>query len=150
MMSVDSANLVQLSDGAILWYGTTASVADTINAACAFISTSVPVTAPAPVAAATSAPDLDSATKSDAVAAPQQTAVGSTITFTSSVPNAEITVDNKFIGSTPSTLILMSGEHTVSVRKDGYNDWTRVVSTSENGNVNLNADMIARVLKASK
>jgi hypothetical protein len=44
----------------------------------------------------------------------------------------------------------MSGEHTVSVRKDGYNDWTRVVSTSENGNVNLNADMIARVLKASK
>jgi hypothetical protein len=62
----------------------------------------------------------------------------------------KITVDNKFIGSTPSTLILMSGEHTVSVRKDGYNDWTRVVSTSENGNVNLNADMIARVLKASK
>ncbi len=77
-----------------------------------------------------------------------QTMVGTTNTgdFSSllikSAPDgAEITVDGKFAGSTPSTLQLKSGEHTISVKKAGYVLWKRTITLTAGGNITVDADL---------
>ena len=34
-------------------------------------------------------------------------------------------MDGGFVGNTPSTIEVASGEHTLKVTKNGYNDWER-------------------------
>jgi len=41
---------------------------------------------------------------------------------------ADIMVDQKFMGSTPSTLRLMPGEHTISVEKSGFKPWQKTIA----------------------
>jgi hypothetical protein len=40
---------------------------------------------------------------------------------------ADIMVDGKFVGSTPSTLQLAPGDHTISVEKNGFTTWTKTI-----------------------
>ena len=61
----------------------------------------------------------------------------------SSVPGADIEVDGSFVGSTPSTLSVAPGQHTVTVKKKGYEDWSRSMNVSGNS-VHLNADLTAK------
>src|SRR5438034_4345590 len=59
-----------------------------------------------------------------------------------SVPeSADITVDGKFVGSTPSTLRLTLGDHTISVEKSGFKPWQRTLSISAGGSVTINATL---------
>ena len=59
-----------------------------------------------------------------------------------SVPDAaEITVDDKFVGTTPSTLKLSPGEHKIVVSKAGFKSWERTMTVNANGNVNLSAEL---------
>jgi hypothetical protein len=59
-----------------------------------------------------------------------------------SVPyGADIEVDGNFAGNTPSTLELSVGEHTVVVRKSGYQPWERKLKLS-GGDIRLNAEMV--------
>jgi len=61
----------------------------------------------------------------------------------SSSPNgADIVVDGKFVGSTPSTLQLLPGDHTVNVAKNGFKAWTRTVHVVP-GDVNVVAELVA-------
>jgi hypothetical protein len=60
-----------------------------------------------------------------------------------SVPNCDIEVDGNFVGSTPSTLNLAPGKHQISVKKAGYQDWSRSMMVSS-GAMRLNADMISK------
>ena len=61
----------------------------------------------------------------------------------SSSPNgADITVDGKFVGSTPSTLQLAPGEHTIQVEKNGFAAWNRTVHVVP-GDVNVVAELRA-------
>jgi hypothetical protein len=56
-----------------------------------------------------------------------------------SVPDgADITVDGKFIGNTPSTVRLQPGDHKVSIQKSGFKPWERTVSVSPGANVTIN------------
>ncbi len=61
-----------------------------------------------------------------------------------SIPEgAEITAfvsGNGFVGSTPSTLSVASGQHTVTMKKKGYADWSRQMKIAGNA-VHLNADL---------
>lgn len=50
------------------------------------------------------------------------TAQTSSLTVESSVPNCDIEIDGQFVGSTPSTLTLMPGQHTIVVKKAGYTE----------------------------
>ncbi len=61
----------------------------------------------------------------------------------SSVPGADIEIDGSFVGSTPSTLSVMPGQHTVTVKKKGYADWSRSMNVAGNS-VHLNADLTAK------
>src|SRR5215469_5625326 len=59
----------------------------------------------------------------------------------SSVPSgADVEVDGKFVGNTPSSLVLATGDHTIKVSKKGYKSWERTL-TASTGSVNLTAEL---------
>ncbi len=58
---------------------------------------------------------------------------------------ADIEVDGSFAGSTPSTLQLSSGEHEISIKKKGFQAWTRKMKVT-GGSININADLEADIL----
>ena len=56
-----------------------------------------------------------------------------------SVPDgADITVDGKFVGSTPSTVRMQPGDHKISIQKSGFKPWERTMSVSPGANVTIN------------
>ena len=61
----------------------------------------------------------------------------------SSVAGADIEIDGSFVGSTPSTLSVAPGQHTVTVKKKGYEDWTRSMNVAGNS-VPLSADLVSK------
>lgn len=63
----------------------------------------------------------------------------SNISIKSAPDGAEIMVDGKFVGSTPSTLQIKAGEHTISIKKDGYNLWERSITLTAGSSITLDA-----------
>jgi hypothetical protein len=64
-----------------------------------------------------------------------------TVTVKSTPPGADITVDGKFMGSTPSTIQLTPGDHVVEVEKDGLRPWQRGMTITAGGNVTIDATL---------
>jgi hypothetical protein len=54
---------------------------------------------------------------------------------------AEITVDGNFVGSTPSSIFLKSGEHTVKITKSGFKPYDKFVRLEPGSNITLNATL---------
>jgi len=69
---------------------------------------------------------------------PNASAAG--LTIEASVPNCDIEVDGSFVGSTPSTLNIVPGKHSIVVKKSGYQDWSRSMMVGS-GSIRLNAEM---------
>jgi hypothetical protein len=65
----------------------------------------------------------------------------SSVTIKSVPDGAEISIDGKFAGNTPSTMRLKSGEHKISVKQDGYVLWERTITLSAGGNITVNATL---------
>jgi PEGA domain len=66
---------------------------------------------------------------------------GQTTISVLSIPSgADVEVDGKFVGNTPSSVTLVSGDHGIKVSKKGYKTWERNLTTS-GGAVNLNAEL---------
>ena len=63
------------------------------------------------------------------------------IAISSTPAGAEISLDQSFVGNTPSSLSVTPGEHFISVKKMGYQDWERKIRVS-GGNVNLAAELV--------
>jgi PEGA domain-containing protein/uncharacterized protein DUF2846 len=59
----------------------------------------------------------------------------------STPPGADINVDGKFMGNTPSTIQLTPGEHYVSVEKEGLRPWQRTMTVSAGGNITIDATL---------
>ena len=78
-----------------------------------------------------------------AMAAQSVVASTASLSVDSSVPGADIAVDGHFVGSTPSTVAVVAGEHTITVTKKGYADWSRSMDVAGSA-VRLNADMEAK------
>ncbi len=75
-------------------------------------------------------------------AQPQATGEPASILITSAVNGADIEVDGAFVGSTPTTVRLTPGPHTVAVRH-GNDAWTRVVHITAGSNVTVHANLPA-------
>ncbi|HXN52163.1 MAG TPA: PEGA domain-containing protein [Candidatus Acidoferrum sp.] len=59
-----------------------------------------------------------------------------------SIPDgAEITVDDKYMGSTPSTLKLAPGDHKIKLEKSGFKVWERTLAVGAGGTANVNATL---------
>jgi len=65
----------------------------------------------------------------------------SSVTIKSIPFEAEILIDGKFAGNTPSTLRLKSGDHKISVKQPGYVLWERTITLSAGGNITVNATL---------
>lgn len=63
----------------------------------------------------------------------------SNVSVKSDPDGAEIVVDGKYAGSTPSTLQIKSGDHTISVKKAGYTLWERTMMINAGGNITIDA-----------
>src|SRR2546426_4114690 len=57
----------------------------------------------------------------------------STIEIKSTPDGAEITVDDKYMGSTPSTLRLSAGDHKIKLEKPGFKPWEKTLTVSSGG-----------------
>ncbi|MEO7673089.1 MAG: PEGA domain-containing protein, partial [Pyrinomonadaceae bacterium] len=65
----------------------------------------------------------------------------STTVIKSDPEGADISINGRFMGSTPSSLLLQPGEHKVILKKAGFSDWERTITSTAGGNVTLNASM---------
>jgi hypothetical protein len=59
------------------------------------------------------------------------------VAVTSTPDGADITVDGKYKGSTPSSLRVEAGDHSISVEKPGFKKWQRTVSIDAGSNMRL-------------
>jgi hypothetical protein len=62
--------------------------------------------------------------------APMHSAEDATVEVTSGPLGADIEIDGNFVGSTPSSVGLAAGVHTLKVSKNGYRSWNRTLKTS--------------------
>ena len=65
----------------------------------------------------------------------------STVEIKSTPDGAEITVDDKFMGSTPSSLRLAVGDHRITLAKPGFKTWERTMTVSAGATATLNATL---------
>jgi len=68
---------------------------------------------------------------------PDQTA-GAQLEVSSTPSGAEIEIDGNFVGSTPSTVGVIAGQHQLAVKKNGFKTWEKKVSVSS-GHVKIEA-----------
>ena len=61
------------------------------------------------------------------------------IQVVSSVPDAEVYIDGKFVGNAPSSVPLPAGDHTVEVKASKFADWRRTVSVTDGSDLNVKA-----------
>jgi hypothetical protein len=90
-----------------------------------------------PKPAASENPSSTSQSSVDTVDAAVQV---SAVKVTSTVPGAEIFVDQDFVGNTPSTINVPAGKHVITVKKSGFQDWARTVDFA-GGSITLEAEL---------
>ena len=73
--------------------------------------------------------------------APTATLESTTVTVNSAPDGADVTVDGKIVGSTPSTLRLAPGDHSVSVEKSGFKPWQRKVTLTAGSSPTISATL---------
>jgi len=62
------------------------------------------------------------------------------LSISSTPPGADIEIDGKFVGNTPSSITLAPGDHDVAVKKSGFGAWERKITIS-GGHVTINAEL---------
>ena len=65
----------------------------------------------------------------------------SSFAFSSIPSGAEIYVVGSFVGSTPSSASLKAGEHRISIRKKGFEEWQRTIATAQGDFKSISADL---------
>jgi len=68
-------------------------------------------------------------------------AAASCVTFVSEPPGADIYVDGKFFGNTPSTLALPAGSHEIRVEAERFAPWTRTLASTTGSTVTIHATL---------
>jgi PEGA domain len=63
------------------------------------------------------------------------------IAIKSTPDGADITVDEKFMGNTPSTVRLTAGDHKLKLEKSGFNSWEKTLTVSSGESATVNASL---------
>jgi hypothetical protein len=103
----------------------------------------VPVTVPSPAEAAKPETVLAAQSKPMAgSAAPNATTSPATKLQIVSIPlGADIEVDGRFVGKTPSDAQVAEGEHTVIIRKSGFRNWKRKLKSTAGTSEDIIAEL---------
>jgi hypothetical protein len=75
------------------------------------------------------------------VAAQVPSSAPGTVTVSTTLGGADISVDGKFVGSAPANLKLPPGKHTIAVSLDGFKTWTRDMAVLAGSKTNLDATL---------
>jgi len=97
------------------------------------------VTPPAPKPAEASNVPATGPGEVPAVQAPQPLLTA--VVLKSTPAGAEISVDGRFMGNTPSTIRMEAGDHTVVLSKSGFNNWTRTIAVNPGSDITLVAEL---------
>lgn len=89
------------------------------------------------IANAASDPTSSSTATSPAAQSNADPAISS-VDVKSTPDGADITVDDKYMGSTPSTLKLAAGDHKIKVEKAGFKTWERTLTVSAGATATVN------------
>jgi hypothetical protein len=100
-------------------------------------ATSVPAQ-PAPAAPA-SAPQAPATSAGPVQAAPPEKVEKVKCNFSSTPQGAEITLDGKYVGSTPSKIELATGTHVVVFSMPGFGQWKRELTVLSGSELNVSA-----------
>jgi hypothetical protein len=65
----------------------------------------------------------------------------SSVEVKSTPDGADITVDEKYVGSTPSTLKLAAGDHKIKLEKSGFKIWERTLTVNAGASAMVNATL---------
>lgn len=68
--------------------------------------------------------------------------VQATLEISSTPSGADVEIDGKFVGDTPSSIGVPPGEHKLKIAKTGYVTWERTISTST-GSIHLSPELVA-------
>jgi hypothetical protein len=63
------------------------------------------------------------------------------VTIKSTPDGADILLDGKFAGNTPSTIRIKAGDHTVRIELKGFSAWERSLTISADAQMTLNANL---------
>jgi len=88
-----------------------------------------PPIAPVPptVQPPSSPPPAPASVPTPAAASPLMQEEPALVDFNSNPPGADILIDDKVVGNTPSTLHVDAGRHLIQLRMGGYRSWTRTM-----------------------
>jgi PEGA domain len=120
-----------------------------LPAPAAVAAATSPKAAPAPVQAAPApTPTANKAASNSEKASGNSSAAcvsttGACVSFVSDPQGADIYVDGKFVGNTPSMLALSVGSHEIRVESANRKPWTRTLETSAGSNVTIRATLDA-------
>ena len=64
------------------------------------------------------------------------------VTISSNPDGADILVDGKFVGNTPSTLRLPAGPHVIQLKSSGRADWQRSIEILKDSQLNLKGQLV--------
>jgi hypothetical protein len=90
---------------------------------------------------AVSSPVQSSPVQPPAVSASSVPAVKVKCDFTSTPPGAEINVDWRYVGNTPSEIGLSAGTHVVVISMPGFAEWKRELTVGSDSQVNVAATL---------
>lgn len=71
-----------------------------------------------------------------------QVSNSASLAVSSNAAGADIEIDGGFVGSTPSTIQLKTGEHKIGISKKGFQPWQREINVT-GGTISINADLDA-------
>ena len=76
------------------------------------------------------------------LAAADVTLAPSSVEFSSTPDGADIVIDGNVVGSTPSTLRLTPGHHTIEIRMAGYRTWSRIMVVDPESHPSVRATLV--------
>jgi hypothetical protein len=82
--------------------------------------------------------------KTDSTASGASTPSTAQVDVASTPPGADIEIDGKFVGNTPSSVNVAPGDHEIAVKKNGFAVWDRKINVSS-GHININAELEVEV-----
>ena len=65
-----------------------------------------------------------------------------TLKINSNPPNADVYVDNKYVGKTPLTIELNKGTYTIKISKDGYDDYITKITAKSGETKSISANLV--------
>jgi hypothetical protein len=119
----------------------TLSLGGSVQSACEAINQDWAAHGPAIRASAAAAQSKAAALQSPAPIAPAAAPTTAKVSVTSTPDGADIEVDGSFVGNTPSDIDVPAGEHSVAVKKSGFQAWEKKLKVSSGSNVHLKAEL---------